>query len=223
MKQLTGGSSLTNDVALLMHFIGSTKPESMGKIRLNDRELKLFGGTRSSLGDTEALLTKVANGQSLTPKQRSDMISTMTMIAQAEKRGGQQAPAGADNEVYIGGQLVGHTVGGKYVVLCGPNEHRGSNAKHSRASIGCNTQANPRFATTVRLRPIQGSLPTTPTLPTAPCRSSADHVAAHFRDESFVHAVVCGFASQEYGGCPYHAFTDAPRNPGGAADQRDKR
>jgi hypothetical protein len=63
----------------------------MGKIRLNDKEIKLFGGTRSSLGDVEALLTKVSNGQSLTPQQRNDMISTMTMIDQAAKRGGSSA------------------------------------------------------------------------------------------------------------------------------------
>ncbi len=122
MKQFAAQPSPTNDAAMLMHYIGATKPESMGKIRLNDRELKLFGGTRSSLGDAEALLTKVVNGQSLTPKQRSDMVNTMTMISQAAKRGGEgggPAPAGADNEVYVGGKLAGHTVGGKYVPLGG--------------------------------------------------------------------------------------------------------
>jgi hypothetical protein len=92
MQQFAANPSPTNDAAMLMHYIGATKPESMGKIRLNDRELKLFGGTRSSLGDVEALYTKVANGQSLTPQQRTDMVNTMTMIDQAAKR-----PSGASN------------------------------------------------------------------------------------------------------------------------------
>jgi hypothetical protein len=99
MKQFAASPSPTNDAAMLMHYIGATKPESMGKIRLNDRELKLFGGTRSSLGDVEALFTKVANGQSLTPQQRNDMVTTMTMIAGAAKRGeqrqGSSAPSAA--------------------------------------------------------------------------------------------------------------------------------
>jgi hypothetical protein len=101
MKQFAASPSPTNDAAMLMHYIGATKPESMGKIRLNDRELKLFGGTRSSLGDAEALLTKVANGQPLTPQQRNDMVNTMTMIDSAAKRpaaGAGQAAAGGANE-----------------------------------------------------------------------------------------------------------------------------
>lgn len=92
MKQFAATPSPTNDAAMLMHYIGATKPESMGKIRLNENEIKLFGGTRSSLGDAEALLTKVANGQMLTPKQRQDMISTMTAITNATHRG--SAPTG---------------------------------------------------------------------------------------------------------------------------------
>lgn len=92
MKQFAANPSPTNDAAMLMHYIGATKPESMGKIRLNDRELKLFGGTRSSLGDLEALGSKITNGQSLTPQQRSDMVSTMSMIANAAKREGGTEP-----------------------------------------------------------------------------------------------------------------------------------
>lgn len=97
MKQFAANPSPTNDAAMLMHYIGATKPESMGKIRLNERELTLFGGTRSSLGDAEALLTKVANGQSLTPQQRTDMVNTMTMIDHAAKRGngGESGGSGA--------------------------------------------------------------------------------------------------------------------------------
>lgn len=90
MKQFAAQPSPTNDAAMLMHYIGATKPESMGKIRLNENEIRLFGGTRNSLGDAEALLTKVSNGQSLTPKQRQDMINTMTAITQATHRGPSQ-------------------------------------------------------------------------------------------------------------------------------------
>lgn len=108
MKQFAAQPSPTNDAAMLMHYIGATKPESMGKIRLNDKEMKLFGGTRSSLGDAEALLTKVANGQMLTPQQRTDMINTMTAIAGAAHRdGGESAPTSDMITVQIPGQAPG--------------------------------------------------------------------------------------------------------------------
>jgi hypothetical protein len=94
MQQFAAHPSATNDAAMLMHYIGATKPESMGKIRLNENEIRLFGGTRSSLGDMQALLSKVENGQSLTPQQRQDMLNTMGMIAKAAKRGGGQQGGG---------------------------------------------------------------------------------------------------------------------------------
>lgn len=116
MKEFAANPSPTNDAAMLMHYIGATKPESMGKIRLNDRELKLFGGTRSSLGDAEALLTKVANGQSLTPTQRQDMVNTMTMIDTASNRGasGASGPKEGDTKVNGSGDKVTYK-GGKWV------------------------------------------------------------------------------------------------------------
>lgn len=101
MKQFEANPSPTNDVAMLMHYIGATKPESMGKIRLNENEIKLFGGTRSSLGDAEALVSRVTNGQRLTPEQRHNMVGTMSMLNTASKRGsksesgGGAPPAGA--------------------------------------------------------------------------------------------------------------------------------
>lgn len=81
MQQFAQHPSPTNDLAMVMHFIGATKPESLGKLRLNTNEMKLVFGTRSTLGDVEALGQKLANGQSLTPQQRQGMIDTMKLIA----------------------------------------------------------------------------------------------------------------------------------------------
>lgn len=109
MKQFAAAPSPTNDVAMLMHYIGATKPEAMGKIRLNENEIKLFGGTRSSLGDASALISKVANGQSLTPEQRTDMVNTMTMINQAARRGGGgAAAAGGGTQTFTEGGVTYH-------------------------------------------------------------------------------------------------------------------
>jgi hypothetical protein len=82
-QTLVSNPSPTNDLALVMQYVGSTKPESLGKLRLNNNEVNLVYGTRSSLGDLEALVSKVSTGQSLTPKQRQDMLSTMKILAES--------------------------------------------------------------------------------------------------------------------------------------------
>lgn len=79
-KEFAASPSATNDYGLLMDFIGITKPESIGKMRLNAQELKLATGTRSSFGDLEALGQKIANGQMLTADQRKKMLDTMEVI-----------------------------------------------------------------------------------------------------------------------------------------------
>lgn len=87
--------SPTNDYGLLMDFIGITKPESLGKIRLNAQELKLAVGTRSTLGDIDALEQKLANGEMLTPDQRKNMLSTMKIVADhAQKKLGSTEGGG---------------------------------------------------------------------------------------------------------------------------------
>jgi hypothetical protein len=80
-QQFAAHPSPTNDVALVMHYIGATKPESLGKLRLNNNEMNLVLGTRSSFGDLQAFAQKVINGQKLTPTQRSDMLETMKTIS----------------------------------------------------------------------------------------------------------------------------------------------
>src|SRR5215472_3055173 len=88
-QRLAANPSPTNDVALLMHFIGATKPDSLSKLRLNQNEVSLVLGTRSSFGDLEALAEKVQNGQKLTPQQRTDMLTTMKLIAGGDAGGGE--------------------------------------------------------------------------------------------------------------------------------------
>lgn len=80
-QSLASNPSPTNDVALVMRYIGATKPDSIGKLRLNQNEINLVYGTRSTLGDLEALAQKVSSGQSLTPQQRKDMLATMRILA----------------------------------------------------------------------------------------------------------------------------------------------
>lgn len=95
-KELAATPSATNDYALLMNFIGITKPESIGKIRLNPQELKLATGTRSSLGDLEALGNKIANGQTFTSDQRKSILDTMDIIGKrAQSRMSEYGNQGA--------------------------------------------------------------------------------------------------------------------------------
>lgn len=82
-QNLVAHPSPTNDLALVMRYIGATKPDSLGKLRLNQNEIDLVMGTRSSLGDLEALAQKVTSGQMLTPQQRQDMLSTMKILGTA--------------------------------------------------------------------------------------------------------------------------------------------
>lgn len=80
-QELAATPSPTNDLALVMRYLGATKPDAIGKLRLNNNEIKLVYGTRSSLGDVEALISKIASGKSLTPQQRTDMLGTMKLLA----------------------------------------------------------------------------------------------------------------------------------------------
>jgi hypothetical protein len=95
-REFARNPSPTNDFGLLMDFIGVTKPESVGKLRLNQNEIQLVLGTRSSMGDLEALGNKIANGQLLTPKQRNDMLNTIGIMENHAKNrlGGQPATTG---------------------------------------------------------------------------------------------------------------------------------
>lgn len=90
-QQLAAHPSPTNDVALVMRYIGATKPDSLGKLRLNQNEMNLVLGTRSAFGDVEAFANKVVNGQKLTPKQRQDMLDSMRLLTGANNDQNQQA------------------------------------------------------------------------------------------------------------------------------------
>ncbi len=85
----------SSDVGLVMQFIGAVKPESMGKIRFTPQEQNFVISTRSSLGDLDALLNKVSNGQKLIPQQRQEMLRTMKIVAFPGGDGGGGATGGA--------------------------------------------------------------------------------------------------------------------------------
>jgi hypothetical protein len=76
----------SNDYGLLMNFVGVTKPENIGKLRLSQSELSLAIKTRSSLGDVEALGNRIANGEKFTAQQRQQMIHTMEIVGGAAQR-----------------------------------------------------------------------------------------------------------------------------------------
>lgn len=101
-KQLASSPSPTNDLALVMRYIGATKPDSLGKLRLNNNEVALVYGTRSALGNVDALVNKLQTGQSLTPQQRQDMLHTMAILGGVNEGGAQkERPAGVpENYVY---------------------------------------------------------------------------------------------------------------------------
>lgn len=80
-QTLVAKPSPTNDLALVMRYIGATKPDSLGKLRLNQNEVNMVLGTRSLFGNLEALEEKVRNGQMLTPQQRKDMLNTMQILS----------------------------------------------------------------------------------------------------------------------------------------------
>lgn len=97
-EQLVKNPSPTNDVALIMRYIGATKPDSLGKLRLNNNEIRLVEGTRSSLGDLEALAAKVTSGERLTDKQRHDMLDTMRILGGIEAGGGTRVQQNSKGE-----------------------------------------------------------------------------------------------------------------------------
>lgn len=80
-KTLVAKPSPTNDYALLMTFIGATKPEQLGKLRLNEKELNLATGTRSALGNVEAWGQKLNSGEMFPKKQRQNMLDTLKLVA----------------------------------------------------------------------------------------------------------------------------------------------
>src|SRR6185437_9860227 len=71
-----------------MRYVGATKPDSIGKLRLNQNEINLVLHTRSTLGDLAALTQKVQNGQMLTPEQRQDMLKTMKTLTGGDEGSG---------------------------------------------------------------------------------------------------------------------------------------
>lgn len=100
VQTLAANPSPTNDLAIVMHYIGATKPDSLGKLRLNNNEVGLVLHTRSSLGDLDALANKISNGQMLTSDQRKDMLNTMRILT------GQGSP-----DASSGGGSVKYKVG----------------------------------------------------------------------------------------------------------------
>lgn len=97
-KEYAANPSATNDYGLLMNFIGTTKPESLAKLRLNQNEVHLATGTRGSLGDLQALAQRVENGEMLTPDQRKAMLQTMDIVGKFATRRMQQLSGGGSGE-----------------------------------------------------------------------------------------------------------------------------
>jgi len=85
-REFAASPSATNDYGLLMNFIGVTKPESLAKLRLNQNEVSLAKGTRSALGDLEALGKKLESGETLTADQRASMLKTMDVVEKFTRR-----------------------------------------------------------------------------------------------------------------------------------------
>jgi hypothetical protein len=106
-REYAATPSATNDYGLLMNFIGVTKPESLAKLRLNQNEVGLATKTRGTLGDIQALLQKVQNGQMLTPDQRKDMLDTMATVEKFTQRRMDAVKGGGGNQNAGGGEGSG--------------------------------------------------------------------------------------------------------------------
>jgi hypothetical protein len=120
-REFAATPSATNDYGLLMNFIGVTKPESLAKLRLNQNEVSLAKGTRSALGDLEALGKKLENGETLTADQRASMLKTMDVVEKFTKRrmdaingGGGENKGGEDKSKNGASSKKWNPVSGRY-------------------------------------------------------------------------------------------------------------
>jgi hypothetical protein len=69
------------DRTLLFQFLGATKPEGMGKLRLSNQEINFVLSARSALGDLDALWNKISSGGNLATKERQDILDIMNYMA----------------------------------------------------------------------------------------------------------------------------------------------
>ncbi len=107
--QLVKNPSAPNDAALIMQFIGATKPDTMGKIRFTKNEQDFVIGARGLIDGAENLLQRARNGQKLTSDQRSQMLETMRIVGGIP--GGQGGGSGGSGQ---GGPPKPGTVEGGY-------------------------------------------------------------------------------------------------------------
>ena len=88
-QKLAADNTGSSDAALLMQFIGATKPEGMARIRFNKSEQDFIQGSRSLIDKAESTLTGIVDkGQRLTPADRQRYLHTMAIIAGQEGGGG---------------------------------------------------------------------------------------------------------------------------------------
>jgi hypothetical protein len=94
-QKLAADNTGSSDAALLMQFIGATKPEGMARIRFNKSEQDFIQGSRSLIDKAESTLTGIVDkGQRLTPADRQRYLHTMAIIAGQEGGGGGGYKAG---------------------------------------------------------------------------------------------------------------------------------
>lgn len=104
-KELARNPSGPNDAALIMQFMGTIKPENMGKIRFNKPEQDFILQNRSLMDRAATLLGRAQNGQRLSDDDRSKMLETMRIM------GGLPAEGGAGGGLpKVGETFQGHKV-----------------------------------------------------------------------------------------------------------------
>ncbi len=73
------------DIGLILAMVEATRPKA--GFRMTQTEWNMIQHSRSSLGDVQALVSKVETGQMLTPDQRQQMLDTIHVAARfAQKR-----------------------------------------------------------------------------------------------------------------------------------------
>jgi len=111
------------DEALMEKFFELAKPST--GFRMSQPQIDMLKNAQGWTNSLEAKFRHATTGTWFSDEQRNQIAGTMKDLAKAkgidtgETPTAPQtaAPAGADNEVYVGGKLVGHTVKGVYVPL----------------------------------------------------------------------------------------------------------
>jgi hypothetical protein len=107
---------------LLLYSSSVALAHAQGRLPENLREEfdHMINAPKQNPENLKAIIGRVDQAMQLNAQVMGGHTPSSSSGSGTNSQGGATAaPAGADQEVYVGGKLVGHTVGGKYVALAG--------------------------------------------------------------------------------------------------------